>query len=408
MSTKKLHHNRYLPEEIIVQILCRLPMKPLIRFSSVSKRWRYLIIKDPQFAQSHFKLASDRKTLTQRLLISTDYQIRSLDPETPSFADNNSSLNNLTFAHFSNLVGCCNGLVCVDVDGYEKHDLSLWNPSTGFKRKLPDSDFACAVKNVSRFAESDIGRSGLGYVSSTDDYKIFIDADVYSKPLQTFMEIYSSRLNSWKPIQVREHDPPCSFRSPTTSSMGALLNEALHWFYRKVGEEEPTILAFDLAKEEFREVPFPTFDGDADDVDVHYMGVQVVSRGGGECLCVSIARRRGGVNFMEFWVMREYGVRESWTMLFKFNTDHVSEAVGGNLHGYEAIFVTEGGTVVFRLRFRDRLVRIECRREAEPVCSTPFNVNDGDGPVYNVIAYNETLFSVPKLGLHEMNEADVS
>ncbi|CAB4301686.1 unnamed protein product [Prunus armeniaca] len=49
MSTNKLHHNRYLPEEIIVQILCRLPMKPLIRFSSVSERWHYLIIEDPQF-----------------------------------------------------------------------------------------------------------------------------------------------------------------------------------------------------------------------------------------------------------------------------------------------------------------------------------------------------------------------
>ncbi|XP_021823370.1 F-box/kelch-repeat protein At3g23880-like [Prunus avium] len=405
MSTKKLHHNRHLPEEIIVQILCWLPIKPLIRFSSVSKRWHYLIIKDPQFAQSHFKLASDRKTLTQRLLISTDYQLRSLDPETPSFVDNDSSLHNLTFRHFSNLLGCCNGLVCVDVDGYEKHDLSLWNPSTGFKHELPDSDFVCAVKIMSYFAESDFGRSGLGYVSSTDDYKIFIDANVYSKPSQTFMEIYSSRLNSWKPIQVRGHDPSCSFRSPTTS-WGPLTNEALHWFYRKVGEEEPTILAFDLAKEEFREVPFPTFDGDANDIDVNDMGVQVVSRGGGggECLCVSITRRRGGVNLMEFWVMREYGVRESWTILFKFNTDHVSESLGGNLHGYEAIFVT----VIFRLRDRDRLVRIECRRDAEPVCSTPFNVNDGDGPVYNVIAYNETLFSVPKLGLHEMNEADVS
>ncbi|ONI25070.1 hypothetical protein PRUPE_2G278600 [Prunus persica] len=362
MSTKKLHHNRHLPEEIIVQILCRLPIKPLIRFSSVSERWHSLIIEDPQFAQSHFKLASDRKTLTQRLLISTNYQLRSLDPETPSFADNDSSLSNITFHTYTNLLGSCNGLVFVDVDGYENHSLSLWNPSTRFERELPDPYFV-SVANTEK----------------------------------KFMEIFSSRLNSWKRIQVRGHDPPCSFRSPTTTSLGALTNEALHWFYSRVGEEEPTILAFDLAKEEFREVPFPTFDGDADDIDVNQMGVQVVSRGEGEeCLCVSITRRRGGVNFMEFWVMREYGVRESWNVLFKFNTNDVSKSLGGNFHGYEACFVTEGGTVIFRLRWDwDIVVRIECHREAEPVCSTPFNVNDGDGAVYDVIKYNETLLSVP-------------
>ncbi|ONI25072.1 hypothetical protein PRUPE_2G278600 [Prunus persica] len=395
MSTKKLHHNRHLPEEIIVQILCRLPIKPLIRFSSVSERWHSLIIEDPQFAQSHFKLASDRKTLTQRLLISTNYQLRSLDPETPSFADNDSSLSNITFHTYTNLLGSCNGLVFVDVDGYENHSLSLWNPSTRFERELPDPYFV-SVANTEK-VRSEFDRTGLGYVSSTDDYKIFIDAYVYSTPFQKFMEIFSSRLNSWKRIQVRGHDPPCSFRSPTTTSLGALTNEALHWFYSRVGEEEPTILAFDLAKEEFREVPFPTFDGDADDIDVNQMGVQVVSRGEGEeCLCVSITRRRGGVNFMEFWVMREYGVRESWNVLFKFNTNDVSKSLGGNFHGYEACFVTEGGTVIFRLRWDwDIVVRIECHREAEPVCSTPFNVNDGDGAVYDVIKYNETLLSVP-------------
>ncbi|KAL6291355.1 hypothetical protein ACE6H2_008865 [Prunus campanulata] len=395
MSTKKLHHNRDLPEEIIVQILCRLPIKPLIRFSSVSEQWRSLITADPQFAQSHFKLASDRKTLTQRLLISTNYELRSLDPETPSFADNDSSLSNITFHTYSNLLGSCNGLVFVDVDGYENHSLSLWNPSTRFERKLPDPYFV-SVANTEK-VRSEFDRTGLGYVSSTDDYKIFIDADVFCTPFQTFLEIFSSRLNSWKRIQVHGHDPPSSFRSSTTTTLGALTNEALHWFYPKVGEEEPTILAFDLAKEEFREVPFPTFDGDADDIDVNQMGVQVVSReGGGECLCVSITRRRGDANLMEFWVMREYGVRESWNVLFKFDTNDVSKSLGGNLHGYEAIFVTEGGTVIFRLRWdRDRVVRIECHGEAEPVCSTPINVNDGDGAVYDVIKYNETLLSVP-------------
>ncbi|KAL6290487.1 hypothetical protein ACE6H2_007997 [Prunus campanulata] len=324
MLTKKLHPNSHLPEEILVQILCRLPAKPLIRFSSVSKRWHSLILSDPQFAQSHFKLASDRKTLTQRLLISTENQLRSLDAKMPSFAYNSSWLKDLTFFPNSNLLGSCNGLIFVDVVDDETHNLFLWNPSTRFVRELPNPDFVFVAEIEN--AEYEFGHTGLGYVSSTDDYKIFIDACVYSEPSQTCMEMFSSRLNSWKRI----HHPPSCFRSPTTTSLGPLTNEALHWLYPNVCEEEPTILTFDLAKEEFREVPCPSFNGDGDSNDVKDMGVQVVS-GGGECLCFSFTRRRGGVELIEFWVMREYGVRESWNVLFKFNTDVLSESLGGKL-----------------------------------------------------------------------------
>ncbi|CAB4283744.1 unnamed protein product [Prunus armeniaca] len=75
MSTKKLHPKHHLPEEITVA------------FSHIL---RSTVCSIP-FQASH------RKTLTQRLLISTYYLLQSLDPETtPSFGDtNNSSLKNL-------------------------------------------------------------------------------------------------------------------------------------------------------------------------------------------------------------------------------------------------------------------------------------------------------------------------
>ncbi|KAL6200610.1 hypothetical protein ACLB2K_030391 [Fragaria x ananassa] len=59
-----------LPEDVVVNILCRLPVKSLIRFSCVSKRWRSIIISDSQFAKSTFQLASQSKILRQRLLFS--------------------------------------------------------------------------------------------------------------------------------------------------------------------------------------------------------------------------------------------------------------------------------------------------------------------------------------------------
>lgn len=64
------HSDPNLPEDIVVKILCRLPVKSLIRFTCVSKRWR-VIISDPQFCKSHFQLACEQRTLRQKLLIST-------------------------------------------------------------------------------------------------------------------------------------------------------------------------------------------------------------------------------------------------------------------------------------------------------------------------------------------------
>ncbi|KAG7969571.1 hypothetical protein I3843_07G037100 [Carya illinoinensis] len=73
MSTK------YLPEPVVVEILLRLPVKSLLRFRCVSKRWRSLI-SDPRFAKSHFRQASER---SQRLLISSRSEILSLDCNVP-------------------------------------------------------------------------------------------------------------------------------------------------------------------------------------------------------------------------------------------------------------------------------------------------------------------------------------
>ncbi|PRQ20247.1 putative F-box domain-containing protein [Rosa chinensis] len=62
MLTKEeqLDNDVHLPEHVVLNILCRLPFKSLIRFTCVSKRWRSLIISDPQFGNSHFRLAASQ------------------------------------------------------------------------------------------------------------------------------------------------------------------------------------------------------------------------------------------------------------------------------------------------------------------------------------------------------------
>ena len=122
-----------LPEDIIETILTRLPVRSLIKFRSVSKRWRS-IISDPRFAKKHRRFASEQKNLRSRLLFSTASQLVSLDlEETRSVGDVvKPSINKqLTYRELGcrvKLVGSCNGLVCV---AYNVTTLLIWNPSTG-------------------------------------------------------------------------------------------------------------------------------------------------------------------------------------------------------------------------------------------------------------------------------------
>ncbi|XP_050369189.1 F-box protein CPR1-like [Argentina anserina] len=109
-------------------------------------------------------------------------------------------------------------------------------------------------------------------------------------------EIFSMRADSWKRIQ----DPP--FSIVFDSVHPALLNEALHWI--SMGD----IVAFDLAKEEFRVMPCPVVD------DGRPQPPLVASFRG--CLCVLFVPGDTDVGSLDLWIMREYGVAESWTKLF--------------------------------------------------------------------------------------------
>ncbi|XP_062014072.1 F-box/kelch-repeat protein At3g23880-like [Rosa rugosa] len=288
----------------MVKILERLPLKSLIRFTSVSKRWRSIILSDPKFAKSQFQTASDHQTCCHRVLISTpnesEFQSRNLGTPWSSLGDNSSVTK--VRCPFNrpgtavNLLCSCNGLVCA-LHVPENH-LYIWNPSTGFFFKLPEP-VGCPLKHRC------LVYYGFGYLSASDDYKLIAKlelnaADDYDgdEVGGKEMHIFSSRANIWK---TTEAPLDANFEYE-----GALSNEALHW------PDNLDILAFDLAREEFRRLPLPTGDGDFRDL-----------RAFGDCLCAF------DFETLDLWVMKEYGVADSWTKLFKLKvSDQPEEIVG--------------------------------------------------------------------------------
>nr|XP_011461622.1 PREDICTED: F-box/kelch-repeat protein At3g06240-like isoform X2 [Fragaria vesca subsp. vesca] len=412
MSMSKKKEQSYdLPEDVIVKILCRLPVKSLIRFSCVSKRWRSIIISDPQFGKSHLEVASQQGTLCRKVLISIYPTIKPVKGYIPDPLEDGlpwlpsrfqslegySSVSYLTLTSeekSQRVMASCNGLVLLgeSYQGYFKN-LSIWNPSTGFFRKLPTPCFARLELTKSTEDKWCINflYYGFGQVSNTDDYKV-----VFIKPAPgdfVNVHVFSLGTNSWKVIKA-----PSSSWAGCNDRQGALSNGAIHWvnYSNPIDLSHPTLVAFDLAAEEFRQVPLPVFNRNED--DMREIRLQVLLGGG---LCV---RSVDLYEQNEFWVMREYDEPKSWVKLIEFDGYELPDEFA-SCKSWDPIFVSEAGTVLIKLLDKMELVWIECLlaarlilhlQEEKPVCSARYRIEEYPGAIFDAIVYDETLVSVPE------------
>ncbi|KAL6204138.1 hypothetical protein ACLB2K_021406 [Fragaria x ananassa] len=294
----RLNLNSDLPEDITLNILCRLPVKSLIRFSCVSKRWSSIIVSDPQFGKDHLKLASEKGTITRRLFLTehglddeeipelgVPYQFKSLET---SFGDD-SLVRNLTIPPEEHgKVLSCNGLVAL---GSFSKGWSIWNPSTRFHRKIPAPDYSLVKKKRSCPWREDYDFTNV--IPIDDESSPWMRAGTSSSNVLNIF-IFSMRANSWKLREAsrwpaRGYSPRCVY--------GTLSNEAVHWanhhreynydIYINLNRpqvEEFDVCAFDLGNEELRNVPVP----DCFNHDIARHGdrtMQTVDHAGG-CLCL--------------------------------------------------------------------------------------------------------------------------
>ncbi|PIN12080.1 hypothetical protein CDL12_15317 [Handroanthus impetiginosus] len=295
-----------LPEEIITEILLRLPVKALLKFRCVSKSWLSLI-SSPQFIKTHLKISTKNNIYSHNRLIfsscprSNVFHTFSLNPK----IDEYSSVDTLLFDYPLSvdrdkpirIVGSCNGLVCVVVG---LGDVVLWNPSTGKMKKLPNSGRLGGT------------HYGFGYDESNDDYKVVQtcwinhDPDAYETPV----EVYSLRTDSWRFVNW---PGGYIFDGP-----GVFVNGAIHW---RVNYDDNTrnwvVIAQNIMTETCSnlELPMPVNDDDDPDVMLGICGGCLVMLGVcGGCLCAYYDHSR----FMDIWMMKEYGMKDSWSKIVCF------------------------------------------------------------------------------------------
>ncbi|KAI5654282.1 hypothetical protein M9H77_31469 [Catharanthus roseus] len=288
----------FLPFELNIEILLRLPVKSLSKFKCVSKSW-LSFIASPQFIEAHLSASSENGECANHKLIFTilppnaGLKVCSLssvvsEPSTKVFKVNYPMKRRRKSVW---VVGYCQGLVCYAI---EEKKLILWNPSTAMYKKLPDLNVK--LKNGCYVLY------GFGYDKKNKDYKVvaifcvFCSAGVY----ETEVKIYSLKTNSWRRTQDFKGGIPLD-------DSGKYANGKLHWTasrsFSSGNGYEWKIISLDLADETYGEVNRPDY---GDGTNDWLFGVL------DGCLSVlcNYQRTRG-----DLWVMKEYGSHESWTKL---------------------------------------------------------------------------------------------
>jgi F-box interacting protein len=303
---------RYVPEEVVVKILSRLPPKSLIRFKSVSKRWQALI-GNPDFLSKNLLnhsiiTQSSSDPLRHIIFFARDKydpgtQIHSFRSYDSLHCASQAPLN-LPPAPTLDIVASCNGMLCLWA--YVSSDVYLWNPATSSELK------ALPAASSHRRRAADVYQVGFGFDSRSNDFKVvrllhFVDG---AGTRWYEEEIYSLRCGSWRQLDL---SVACRIY---VDSRRAALDGVFLWYLdygyeeRPVDEDNEIIVAFDFSDEEFRTMLFP----DARFFRDYGKCTRTVTELKGSLAMFVFPCRKKNMH-LDIWVMLEFGVRESWTRL---------------------------------------------------------------------------------------------
>ncbi|KAL5725859.1 hypothetical protein ACHQM5_008951 [Ranunculus cassubicifolius] len=308
------------PEEVTVEILARLPVKSVSRFKTVCKPWNNLI-SNPYFARKQLKHGSKLKILFRGSDI-FESKFYSADYDKPD----EQVMLNLPSSYVGWSYNSCDGLFVLSDVG-EEDLVCIWNPSTGERYNLPvpfPEDSSCNKFNV---------KYGIGFDPTTEVYKVLrIEYCRCHMPDKNQIFLYTLNSNSWRRLNTIPYKP----RIGVASKM-VLVDNNLHffgtWTNSEVRPNSKLILSFDLSNEVFKEILLPNNGEGFMDI------IQSSSR-----LCVAFYM--SNPRRTDVWVMKEYGIQESWTKSFSINEEIYNEG--------RPLYLSENAEILF----------CGCRREA--------------------------------------------
>ncbi|XP_060217846.1 F-box/kelch-repeat protein At3g06240-like [Lycium barbarum] len=333
-----------LPEEIIIDILYLLPVKSIGLWRCVSKQWNNFL-SDPQFIKSHFNLHAHKQE-EKLILVNWFRQLHTIIFDHYEIYNEIDGISRkLNFDQLSDnwvtVAGSCNGLVLV-LD--RENIIFLINPTTLKYHKVPVFDLSLPLRGSNNRRSCNM--YGLGYDVVSDDYKVvnlsYYDTENYEYWADSFVDMYSVRKGVWKRLET-PYD-----HSLTDLASGVLINGALHWLACRKTEYSTLIAAFDLTDEKFLELPGPL------DLSNNCFMCNLAAIRGCLSICTSISRDNDTISF---WMMKEYGVKESWTK-FKITEPNVDRSLSTLLCSItddDVLFDIDEELVVYDMKENQRM-----------------------------------------------------
>ncbi|OIW08151.1 hypothetical protein TanjilG_06694 [Lupinus angustifolius] len=265
--------SNYVPEAILEQILLHLPSTTLIRFSSVSKSWFSLISSLSFTLQRSFSNPNPTLLLIQPTPSSHSTTFTTTPP--PYSTHHPYSLRFISSLY---------GVVCfIEQSVGHDHAITLFNPSirTYLRIQTP------AVKHTAL---------GFGFDTGNSDFKVI--------RIFNGVELYSLNQGGWRGI----HCPYRKLEELQFSNTQCFLHGNVHWVVSPSYATKSYVLIFNMVQEKFKRMGFPpnlVFDA----LCTLQLKVTVIQGYLSVFDCCGI------------WMMREYGVAESWTKMFTLNLE---------------------------------------------------------------------------------------
>ncbi|PON58297.1 Galactose oxidase [Trema orientale] len=213
------------------------------------------------------------------------------------------------------VIGSDNGILCLS--DYFHSGVYLWNPATSEVKKLPSPVKRSVPPRTSPQESLYIHcRIGFGFDPLTNDFKVvrlkYGFPNTRSPKSRSEVRVFSLRTNCWTTIEKphlfssQESNPCNTYLLPWSNyKTSVLVNGRIHWMFTfggsPINDQDLSfgIVAFDLNTEVFSLINSPQ----------HIKGANVKSIGKMfECLSFILDTQES----IEIWVMKEYGVTESW------------------------------------------------------------------------------------------------
>ncbi|KAI3992927.1 hypothetical protein MKX01_039270 [Papaver californicum] len=315
----------YLPWNIQLDILVRLPFKSIARFRCVNHSW-HSELKSTKFLRDQLRLPNEMGKFNLMLNSGNEIEIIRVDPSSSSWEGYSYIQYLESLESRIRVFGCCYGLVLLRLVR-ESNDcfLMIWNPTTNEYKILPKP--LPGTKDVDR----EYDEYALGYSSGIKDFKVVYLTESL-KEGWCEVQVYTLKTNSWRRNDNVRIDGFISHGMSDT--VRRPVGGAAHWLaFVDASYEGYFVVSFDIETEEFYSFPLPpsyTYDEKV----LGYLG-------GSVCFFYDTPK------VLTVWKLKKNVPGEPWTKLFTVKPTQQFGAV----ESFMPLKSLRNGEIVLGLKF---------------------------------------------------------